>query len=109
MVYVNQVLGAPGLVNEMLQTENGQKVDILNRYISIITDFDGKEFVIFEHTINHLSFGYVGSPQLEYYFFSFFLGFSFFFFFLLRLSTFKQLNALYSKFERLKISGRTGV
>ena len=104
MVYVNRVLGAPGLMNEMLQTENGQKVDILNRYISIITDFDGKGFVIFEHTINHLSFGYVGSPQLEYFFF-FFL-FSFFF---LRLSTFKLLNALYSKFERLKISGRTGV
>ena len=36
-------------------------------------------------------------PQLEYYFSSFFL-------ILLRLSTFEPLNALYSKFEELKIS-----
>ena len=45
----------------------------------------------------------------EYYFFlSFFLTFfSFLFSFFLRLSTFKPLNALYSKFERLKISERT--
>ena len=35
--------------------------------------------------------------------------FFFFFLFLLRLSPFKPLNALYSKFERLKISGRTSV
>ena len=46
-------------------------------------------------------------PQLEYYFSLFFLFSYFFFIILLRLSTFKPLNALYSKFERLKISGRT--
>ena len=33
----------------------------------------------------------------------------FFFFFFLLLSTFKLLNVMYSKFERLKISGRTFV
>ena len=42
-----------------------------------------------------------------FFFFSFFLLLFFFFIILLRLSTFKPLNALYSKFERLKISGRT--
>ena len=45
-----------------------KKVTSLNRYISIITHIDEKWFVIFEHTINHLSFGYVRFPQLEYYF-----------------------------------------
>ena len=91
------------------QNFTGQKWTILNRYISVITDIGEKWFVIFEHTINWISFSYVHLPQLEYYF-SFFFLFSYFFFFfniLLRLSTFKPLNALYSKFERLKISGRT--
>ena len=58
--------------------------------------------MVFEHTINRLSFGYVCFPQLEYYFSCFV-----FFLFLLWLSTFKPLYALYSKFERLKIPGRT--
>ena len=58
--------------------------------------------MVFEHTINRLSFGYVRLPQLEYHFSSFM-----FFFFLLRLSTFKSFNALYSKFEQLKISRKT--
>ena len=62
--------------------------------------------MLFEHTTNRLSLGYVRLPQTEYYFFLFSY---FFFLFLLRLSTFKQLNALYSKFERLKISRRTFV
>ena len=86
-----------------------QKWAILNRYISVITNIDEKWFVIFEHTINHLSFGYVRLPQLEYYFssfFFFFLTFFFFFILLLQLYTFKLLNALYSKFRRLKILGR---
>ena len=63
-----------------------------------------KWFELFEHPINRLSFGYVRLPQLVYYFSCFFLTF---FLFLLWLSTFKPLNALYSTFERLKISGRT--
>ena len=81
----------------------------LNRYFSVIFDIEEKWFVIFEHTINHLSFGYVCLPQLENYF-SWFAFFSYFFFlFLLPLSIFKPLNAQYSKFERLKILGRTSV
>ena len=62
--------------------------------------------MVFEHTINYLSVGYIRLPQLE----NFFWGasvFLLFFLFLLMLSTFKLLNALYSKFERLKISGKT--
>ena len=46
-------------------------------------------------------------PNLNTIFLHFCLFFTFFFLFLLRLSTFKPLNALYSKFERLKMSGRT--
>ena len=33
----------------------GKKLTVLNRYISIIVDIDEKWFVIFEHTINHIS------------------------------------------------------
>ena len=96
-------LEAPSHVNKIVQAENGQKVD----------DFEpiylGKyRFVVFEHNINRLYVDNVRLPQLEYYFSSFFLLF-FFFLFLLRLSTFKPLNALYSKFERLKITERTSV
>ena len=80
----------------------------LNRYISIVTDIDEKWFVVFYHTINHLSFGYVRLPQFKYFFFVLHL-FLLFFLFLLPLSTFKPLNALYSKFERLKKLGRTFV
>ena len=85
----------------------GKKLN-LNRYISVITNIDVTWFVIFEHTMNRLSFGYVRLPQLEYYFSSFasfFLLFLFYFF--MPLSSFKPLNALHSKFKRLKISGRT--
>ena len=88
----------------MAKISLGKKLN-LNRYISEITDIDEKWFVIFECTINHLSFGYVRSSQLEYYF-SCFASFLYFFFLLL-LAAFKPLNALYSKFERLKIPRRT--
>ena len=63
--------------------------------------------MLFKHTINHLSFGYVRLPQPEYFIFLFVFFSDFFFLFLLRISTFKPLNALYSKFEPLKILGRT--
>ena len=81
----------------------------LNQYISIISDIDEKWCVVFEHSINHLS---LGLPQLKNYFScfaSFFVLFFVFFLFLLPLSTFKPINALYSKFEQLKISRRTSV
>ena len=86
----------------------GKKLTSLNRYILIISDIDEKWFVVFEHSINHLSFGYVHLPQLKNYF-SCFAFFFVFFLFLLPLSTFKQINALYSKFEQLKIWSRTSV
>ena len=44
---------------------------ILNQYIletPTSTNIDKKWFVIFEHTNNNLSFGYVHLPQLECYF-----------------------------------------
>ena len=40
-----------GHVTKILQAENGQKVDDFEQIISVITDFDEKQFVIFEHTI----------------------------------------------------------
>ena len=71
-------LGALGHVTKMLQAENSRKLTILNRYISVTTDFEGKLLVAFEHTINRFSFGCVRLSQPEYYF-SFFLFFFFFF------------------------------
>ena len=66
-------LGAPSNETKILQAENERKVDEFEPiylgnywywyYISVITDF-----VIFERTINHLSFSYACLPQLEYYF-----------------------------------------
>ena len=84
----------------------GKKLTNLNQYISLITGIAKKWFVIFEHTIKQFSLDYVRLPELEYNFSCFA---SFFFFIFLALSTFKPLNALYSKFERLKISERTFV
>ena len=56
----------------------GKKLTNLNRYISVATDIDEKWFVVFDHTINHLSFGYGRLPQFEYYFSSFAPFFTFF-------------------------------
>ena len=77
MIYAS--LGAPGHVTKLLQDK---KLTNLNQYILVITDIDEKCFVVFEHTINHLSFGYVRLFQLEYYFscFGFFFLLLFFFF-----------------------------
>ena len=111
-------LGAPSHVTKMLLAENEQKVDEIEPiylgkkqfWLKMICDFGAHYQLPF--------FGCVRSLQHEYCFSSFFLFFCFFFFFLvfffffrflLRLSTFIRLNALYLKFERLKISGRTCV
>ena len=98
-------LGALGYVTKILHAE-GKKPTNLNRYISVITDIEEKWLVIFEHTINHLSFGYVRLQQLEYCFSCFAsLVFSFFSFaFPSATIYFKPLNALYSNFRQLKIS-----
>ena len=47
----------------------GKKLANLNRLIWVITDIDEKWFVVFEHTINHLAFGYVRLTQQENNFF----------------------------------------
>ena len=98
--------GTPGHVTRMLQAENWQKVDDLEPIYLGKYRFWWKMICAFEHTVNCLSFGYVRLPQPEH-FFSFLSSFLLFFLFLLRLSTFKLLNALYSKFKRLKMSRRT--
>ena len=74
-------LGTNGYLIKNLQAENGQKVDKFERYTSVITDTDKKWFVVFERTVNDLFFSYICLPQLECYFFSFFLFPYFFFFF----------------------------
>ena len=98
-------LEALGHISKILQSKNGQKVDKLEPIYLGNYRYWRNRFVIFEHTINRISFGHDCLPLLENYFFVSFL-FGSFFLFLPRLSTFILLNALYSKFERLKISGR---
>ena len=53
----------------------GKKLTNLNQYIVVVVDIDEKWFVIFQRTINHLSFDYVRLPQSD--FFSFILLFSY--------------------------------
>ena len=43
----------------------GKKLTSLNRYILVLTDIDEKWFVVFEHTVNRLSCGYVRLPNLK--------------------------------------------
>ena len=80
MLYANQVWGRPATWTKFYRPKVGKKWTILNRYISVITNIDEKWFVVSEHTINWLSFGYIHLPQLEYYFSSFFSFFLLFFF-----------------------------
>ena len=76
-------------------------------YLAVTIDTDKKRFVVFEHTINLLiKFIYPNLKTIFLVLASFVL--LFFPFFLLMLSTFKMLNAVYSKIERLKISRSTG-
>ena len=101
-------LGAYGHVTKILPAKNGHKLTNLNRYISVITNIDKKRFVTFERTIN-LFFWLCSFTPTWMLFFLFCIFLLTFFFLLLPLSTFKPQNALYSKFERLKISVRTFV
>ena len=76
-------LDPPGHVTTVLRPKMGKKLKRLNRYISVITDIEEKWFVIFEHTVNHLSLGNVRLLQLEnnfFLFWNFFLTPFFFFF-----------------------------
>ena len=99
-------LGALGYKTKILQVKSGQKVDdfepiYLGNYHywwKMVCDF-------WAHCL--LAFFWLCSftPTWMLFFFFFFFFLTFFFLILLRLSTFKPLNALYSKFQRLKISG----
>ena len=84
-------LGALGHVIKILPAKNGYKVDEFEPIYLINSNIDEKWFLVFERTINHLSFGNVRLLQLDYqYYFSCFLSFFLLFFlFLLPLSTFK--------------------
>ena len=105
-----QSLGAPSHLTKMLCTKNGQKVDnfeliYLNKYRywwNMICDLWAHYQLFFFWLCS-----FIPTWIPFFFFFSFF--FFFFFIILLWLSTFKPLNALYSKIERLKISGRTSV
>ena len=109
MLYANQVWGCPVRRPKVYRPKMGKKLANLNRLIWVIIDIDEKRFVVFEHTIDHLAFGYVRLTQQknQFFCFAFFFLTCFIFLFLLPLSTFKPLHALHSNFERLKISRRT--
>ena len=68
MLYANKVWVRPVMRPNVYRRKMGKSFTNLNRYISVITNVDEKLFVIFEHTINHLSLGYVHLSQLEHYF-----------------------------------------
>ena len=75
MLYPNRVLERPVTWPKFYRPKMDKTLTIL-----IITDIDEKWFLIFEHNINRLSFGYVRLLQLEYYFSFSFLFFTSFFF-----------------------------
>ena len=49
----------------ILEAENRQRVDKFETIISVSINIHEKSFMIFEHTINHFSFGYVHLPDLD--------------------------------------------
>ena len=102
-------LGAPSHVTKILHAKSGQKVDDFEPIY--LGNYRYWWKVVFDFWAHYqLAFFWLCSftPTWILFFFDFFFFLTFFFFFiiLLRLSTFKPLNALYSKFERFKISGR---
>ena len=112
MFHVDQIWGRPVTWPKFHSPTMGKKLTSLNQYISVITDIDEKWFVIFEHTIKDQppSFWLCSfTPTWNPIFLFWHLFSHFFFLFLPVLSTFRPLNALYSNFEWLKISGRTSV
>ena len=100
-------LRAPDYVTKILQAKIGKKLTNLNRNISVNPGIEEKWFVVLSTLSTTFLLVMFVYPNLILVL-HFFLTFFFFFFFPLPLSTFKPLNAaLYLKFERLKISGRT--
>ena len=101
-------LEAPGYVTKILRARKWTSLLTNINCISENTDFDMENDLGFFSTLS-IAFLFVIcslTPNYEYYF-SAFSPFCYFFFLLFQLSAFKPLKALYSKFERLKISGRT--
>ena len=94
-------LGAPGHMTKMLQAKNGQKVDDFEPIYLGKYRFWWKTMCFLSTLSTAFLLVMFVYPNLNTFFFLLLL------FFLFRLSTFKLVNALYSKFERLKISGRT--
>ena len=61
----------PGHVTVILEAKNWQKVDkfkLAYHLGSNNTDVDEKLFVVFEHTVSNLAYGYVLLPRYRYYF-----------------------------------------
>ena len=102
-----QSFGALGHVTKILQTKNGQKVgDFEPIYLGNYQYWWKMVCNFWAHYQPPFSWLCSFTPTWILFYFFFFLLF-FFFLILLRLSTFKLLNALHPKFERLKISWRT--
>ena len=107
MLYANRVWGAPGHVTKTLQDKNGQKVDKFKP--TYLGDYRywwkmACDFCVHYQPSFFWLCSFTSTWKQFFLFHIFFLTF-----FLLPLSTLKPLNALYSKFKRLKISGRTSV
>ena len=85
--FMQTKFGGARHVTKILQVKSGQKVDDFEPIYLGNYDIDEKRFVISEHTINCLSFGYVRLPQPEYYFSSFFFFLLTFFFFIFSYSS----------------------
>ena len=62
MLYANRVSECLVTLPKFYKPKLGKKLTNLNLNILVRTDIDEKWIVIFEHTINHLSFGYVCLP-----------------------------------------------
>ena len=87
----------------------GKKWTILNRYISVNTDIMENDLCFLNTLSTAFRLVMFVYPNLNAIFLLLFLFLTFFLVILLRLSTFKPLNALYLMFQRLKISGRISV
>ena len=61
-------LGGPGHVTAIFQPENRKKIDKFKPVYLGKYQYRRKKVCVFEHTINHLSFGDVHLPQVGYYF-----------------------------------------
>ena len=108
MLYANQIWGRPVTWPKFYRPKIGRKLTSLNRYTSVIINIDENGLGFLSKLSTAFLLVMFIYPNLNTIFlvFSFFLLFFFFFIIVLRLSTFKPLYALHSKFERLKISGR---